>query len=70
MPVINVSLKEGHSKEKLEAAKQSITDQGGKITKEFKLIDGFTAEIPDDKLSTLESHEGVDVEKDQVVTTQ
>lgn len=42
MPSINVSLKDGASKDQLEAAKKQVTDQGGKITHEFKLVKGFT----------------------------
>ncbi|KAK4544494.1 hypothetical protein LTR36_004065 [Oleoguttula mirabilis] len=42
MPSINVSLKDGASAEQLDAAKKQVTDQGGKIINEFKLIKGFT----------------------------
>ncbi|KAK5175557.1 uncharacterized protein LTR77_000696 [Saxophila tyrrhenica] len=70
MPSINVSLKEGAGADKLEEAKKNVTDQGGKITHEFKLVKGFTADIPDDKVSTLQSNEHVNYEQDSKVTTQ
>ncbi|GAB7359062.1 hypothetical protein MBLNU230_g5134t1 [Neophaeotheca triangularis] len=64
MPAINVSLKEGASAEQLEAAKKQCTEQGGKITKEFTLVKGFTAEFPADKVHSLSSNEHIDVEND------
>jgi hypothetical protein len=41
-----VSLQDGADASKLEAAKKTVTDQGGKITKEFKLVKGFTYVLP------------------------
>ncbi|GAB7354628.1 hypothetical protein MBLNU459_g5064t1 [Dothideomycetes sp. NU459] len=70
MPSINVSLKDGASASELENAKKQVTDQGGKITTEFKLIKGFTAEFPADKVHTLESNEHLNVENDGQVKTQ
>lgn len=35
-------MKEGSTVEKLEEAKKAVTDSGGEITHEFKLIKGFT----------------------------
>ncbi|CAI9631637.1 hypothetical protein AA0114_g12174 [Alternaria tenuissima] len=64
MAQFNITLKKDAPKEELEAAKKHVTDQGGKIVNEFTLIKGFTAEIPDDAVSTLESNEHVTVEKD------
>ncbi|CAD0100106.1 unnamed protein product, partial [Aureobasidium mustum] len=46
MPSINVSLKDGADASQLDAAKKQVTDQGGKITTEFKLIKGFTYAFP------------------------
>ncbi|KAK0272051.1 hypothetical protein LTR35_010322 [Friedmanniomyces endolithicus] len=46
MPSINVSLKDGAGADQLDAAKKQVTDQGGKITNEFKLIKGFTYDHP------------------------
>ena len=75
----------------VDSVKQSIKDQGGKITHEYTLINGFayvfpwgcfsyqslifwvyfSAELPDDHISTLDSHPQVErVERDQVMTTQ
>ncbi|EUC41807.1 hypothetical protein COCMIDRAFT_40056 [Bipolaris oryzae ATCC 44560] len=70
MAQFNITLKKDAPKEELEAAKKKVTDQGGKIVNEFTLIKGFTAEIPDDVVSTLESNEHVTVEKDAEVRTQ
>ncbi|KAM0724199.1 hypothetical protein Q7P37_000081 [Cladosporium fusiforme] len=70
MPQINVSLKEGASAEQLDAAKKQCTDQGGKIEHEFKLVKGFTASFPEDKVHTLSSNEHINVENDSTVTTQ
>ncbi|EOD43627.1 peptidase inhibitor i9 [Neofusicoccum parvum] len=70
MPVINVTLKEGASTEQLDNAKKQVTDQGGKVTHEFKLIKGFTAEFPEDAVHSLSTNEHVTVEADQVVKTQ
>ncbi|EMC96626.1 hypothetical protein BAUCODRAFT_34001 [Baudoinia panamericana UAMH 10762] len=70
MPTINVSLKDGAAADQLDAAKKQVTDQGGKIVNEFKLIKGFTAEFPEDKVHTLSSNEHLNVENDGKVTTQ
>ncbi|KAI4844562.1 hypothetical protein E4T44_06121 [Aureobasidium sp. EXF-8845] len=70
MPSINVSLKDGADASKLDAAKKQVTDQGGKITTEFKLIKGFTAEFPEDKVHTLSSDDHINVENDGEVRTQ
>ncbi|KAK4553723.1 hypothetical protein LTR86_009221 [Recurvomyces mirabilis] len=52
------------------SAKKQVTDQGGKIVNEFKLIKGFTASFPDDKVHTLQSNEHLNVENDGQVKTQ
>ncbi|KAF1823312.1 uncharacterized protein K489DRAFT_355243 [Dissoconium aciculare CBS 342.82] len=65
---INVSLQDGADASKLEAAKKTVTDQGGKIIKEFKLVKGFTAELPDDKVSALSSDEHINVEADKQIS--
>ncbi|KAF1836422.1 hypothetical protein BDW02DRAFT_566999 [Decorospora gaudefroyi] len=70
MAQFNITLKKDAPKEELEAAKKHVTDQGGKIVHEFTLIKGFTAEIPDDAVSTLESNDKITVEKDAEVHTQ
>ncbi|KAA8611703.1 peptidase inhibitor i9 protein [Pyrenophora tritici-repentis] len=64
MAQFNITLKKDAPQEQLDAAKKHVTDQGGKIVNEFTLIKGFTAEIPDDAVTTLESNEHVTVEKD------
>jgi hypothetical protein len=66
----NVTLNPDASHEKLQEAKDQVTDKGGKITHEFSLVKGFTAELPDDLVSTFESSEHVTVEKDSEVKTQ
>ncbi|KEQ95138.1 hypothetical protein AUEXF2481DRAFT_5379 [Aureobasidium subglaciale EXF-2481] len=70
MPSINVSLKDGADASQLDSAKKQVTEQGGKITTEFKLIKGFTAEFPEDKVHTLSSNEHINVENDGEVRTQ
>ncbi|KAF2479453.1 hypothetical protein BDY17DRAFT_303893 [Neohortaea acidophila] len=70
MPTVNVSLKKGASEDKYEEAKKQVTEHGGKITREFSIVKGFTADIPDDKVSALESNEHITVERDGKVTTQ
>ena len=39
---LQVTLKDGASADQLDKAKSDVKSQGGKITKEFKLIKGFT----------------------------
>ncbi|TKA82038.1 hypothetical protein B0A49_00176 [Cryomyces minteri] len=70
MPAINVTLKDGADKKELENAKKTVTDQGGKVTHEFKLIKGFTAEFPADKVHTLSTNDHITVENDGEVKTQ
>ncbi|KAF2473015.1 uncharacterized protein BDR25DRAFT_258602, partial [Lindgomyces ingoldianus] len=65
-----VTLKSGASASELEKAKKQVTDQGGKITNEFTLIKGFTAEFPADRLHTLETNDHLTVEPDSEVNTQ
>ncbi|KAL5117816.1 hypothetical protein ACEQ8H_004290 [Pleosporales sp. CAS-2024a] len=70
MPQYNVTLAKDASDEDLEKAKQHVRDQGGEIVSEFSLIKGFTAKIPDDAVSTLQSNDKITVEYDGEVTTQ
>ncbi|PVH99737.1 hypothetical protein DM02DRAFT_672470 [Periconia macrospinosa] len=70
MPAINVTLKSGASKEELDKAKSHVQEQGGKITNEFTLIKGFTAEFPEDKVHTLSTNDHITVEADSEVKTQ
>ncbi|KAF2136756.1 uncharacterized protein K452DRAFT_236917 [Aplosporella prunicola CBS 121167] len=70
MPAINVTLKNDAPPEKLEEAKKNVTDQGGKVTHEFKLIKGFTAEFPADTVHSLATNDHITVEADQEVKTQ
>ncbi|EKG14278.1 Proteinase inhibitor propeptide [Macrophomina phaseolina MS6] len=70
MPAINVTLKEGASPEQLEQAKKAVSEQGGKVTHEFKLIKGFTAEFPEGTVHSLSTNDHVTVEADQEVKTQ
>ncbi|KAI0198923.1 branched-chain alpha-ketoacid dehydrogenase [Astrocystis sublimbata] len=66
MPTYIVTCKDGASPENVAAAKQHAKDQGGKITHEYNLIKGFAVEFPEDKISTMETHEHVKaVEADQ-----
>ncbi|KAF2229301.1 hypothetical protein EV356DRAFT_456106, partial [Viridothelium virens] len=67
---LQVSLKDGADAAELDKAKKTVEEQGGKITHEFKLIKGFTAEFPPDKVHTLSSNEHINVEADQEVRTQ
>jgi len=39
---LQVSLKDGADASELDKAKKQVTDQGGKVTKELKLIKGFS----------------------------
>jgi len=41
-----VSLKDGADASQLDKAKKQVTDQGGKVTKELKLIKGFSYVLP------------------------
>ncbi|GAB7332565.1 hypothetical protein MBLNU13_g04345t1 [Cladosporium sp. NU13] len=52
------------------SAKKQVTDQGGKIETEFKLVKGFSASFPKDTVHTLASNEHIEVENDGEVTTQ
>ncbi|KZF23503.1 hypothetical protein L228DRAFT_282225 [Xylona heveae TC161] len=70
MPNVNVTLKENASPEELANAKKVVQEQGGEIINEFKLIKGFTASFPADKVSILESNEHIHVEPDAEVKTQ
>ncbi|CAO2653728.1 uncharacterized protein K460DRAFT_269852 [Cucurbitaria berberidis CBS 394.84] len=70
MPQYNVTLNKDASKDDLEKAKQHVKDQGGEIVSEFSLIKGFTAKIPDDAVSTLQSNDKITVEADGEVRTQ
>ncbi|KAK3201465.1 hypothetical protein GRF29_185g1062729 [Pseudopithomyces chartarum] len=70
MPAVNVTLKSGASPEELENAKKQVQEKGGKITNEFTLIKGFTAEFPDDQVNALETNEHITVEADSEVKTQ
>ncbi|KAL9534307.1 hypothetical protein SMMN14_01905 [Sphaerulina musiva] len=69
---INVSLKDPKTADAkhYEEAKKQVEEQGGKIVNEYKLIKGFTAEFPDDKVHALASNEFLNVENDGKVTTQ
>ncbi|KAF2870701.1 hypothetical protein BDV95DRAFT_574375 [Massariosphaeria phaeospora] len=70
MPAVNVTLKSGVSASELDNAKKQVTDQGGKITNEFTLIKGFTAEFPEDKVHSLATNDHITVEADSEVKTQ
>ncbi|KAF2639482.1 hypothetical protein P280DRAFT_518898 [Massarina eburnea CBS 473.64] len=70
MPAINVTLKSGASKEELEKAKSQVQEQGGKVTHEFSLINGFTAEFPEDSVHSLATNDHITVENDGVMKTQ
>ncbi|KAF2168119.1 hypothetical protein M409DRAFT_21566 [Zasmidium cellare ATCC 36951] len=83
---INVSLKKDADAAQLDQAKKQVSDQGGKVVNEYKLVKGFTyayapfvlkqiltlysAEFPDDKVHSLQSNDHVNVEADSKVTTQ
>ncbi|KAG5972094.1 hypothetical protein E4U55_000914 [Claviceps digitariae] len=65
MPSYIVTLKDDATEDQVKAAKQHAIDQGGKITHEYSLIKGFTVEMKDDTITTLETNEHVKaVEKD------
>ncbi|KAF1952342.1 hypothetical protein CC80DRAFT_552474 [Byssothecium circinans] len=70
MPAINVTLNSGASKDELEKAKSQVQEQGGKITHEFTLISGFTAEFPEDKVHSLATNDHITVEADGEMRTQ
>ncbi|KAI9696255.1 MAG: hypothetical protein M1836_005808 [Candelina mexicana] len=65
-----VTLKPGSSPEELEKAKEAAKSAGGKITHESTLIKSFNVDVPDDKVSTLQTNEHVTVEADSEVHTQ
>ncbi|OAL03120.1 hypothetical protein IQ06DRAFT_346082 [Phaeosphaeriaceae sp. SRC1lsM3a] len=70
MPQYNITLAKDASHDELDKAKQHVKDQGGKIVNEFTLIKGFTADIPSDAVSTLQSNDKITVEADGEVKTQ
>ncbi|EAT86927.1 hypothetical protein HBI56_138230 [Parastagonospora nodorum] len=70
MPQYNITLAKDASNDDLEKAKQHVKDQGGEIVSEFSLIKGFTAKVPDDAISTLQSNDKITVEHDGEVKTQ
>ncbi|KAF1994294.1 hypothetical protein P154DRAFT_581928 [Amniculicola lignicola CBS 123094] len=70
MPSYNITLNKDAPKEELEKAKKQVSDEGGKVTHEFKLINGFTAEFPADAVHTLSSNSHLTVEDDGEVKTQ
>ncbi|KAI9293094.1 protease propeptide/inhibitor [Neoconidiobolus thromboides FSU 785] len=67
-----VTFKSGTEDHVLESAIKDIESRGGKITHKYDtVLKGFAASVPDDHLSTLQSHEHVDnIESDGPVTTQ
>ncbi|CAK7220966.1 hypothetical protein SBRCBS47491_004366 [Sporothrix bragantina] len=56
MPSYIVTFKPDTPKEEKDAAKKTITDQGGKIGHEYALLGGFSFELPADAVSTLDSN--------------
>jgi len=66
-----VTLKKDTSPQEEQKIKDDIKAKGGSIGHEYTLIKGFSAEFPDDQVSTLESHPHVErMERDGTVTTQ
>ncbi|KAF2684037.1 hypothetical protein K458DRAFT_418355 [Lentithecium fluviatile CBS 122367] len=70
MPAINVTLKKDAPKDAIESAKKQVEEQGGKVTHEFSLMPGFTAEFPEDKVHSLATNDHITVEADSEVRTQ
>ncbi|KAG6005853.1 hypothetical protein E4U21_007561 [Claviceps maximensis] len=65
MPSYIVTLKDDATAEQIQAAKQQVIDQGGKITQEYQLIKAFAVELKDDAVTTLGTNKHVKaVEKD------
>ncbi|KAK6336787.1 hypothetical protein TWF718_009576 [Orbilia javanica] len=63
-----ITVKKGEDKEEV---KQHVIDSGATITHDYTLIHAFTAEFPDDAVTTFETHPKVEAwELDQTVTTQ
>ncbi|KAE8136996.1 hypothetical protein BDV38DRAFT_247831 [Aspergillus pseudotamarii] len=71
MPAYIVTCKEDASDEDVQATKQHVIDQGGKIGHEYTLIKGFSVTFDDEAITTLESLEHVKaVEADSIMSTQ
>ncbi|CAK7198177.1 hypothetical protein SEUCBS139899_000835 [Sporothrix eucalyptigena] len=71
MPSYILTFKPDTPNEEKEAAKKTITDQGGKIGHEYTLLGGFSFELPADAVSTLDSNPHVhSVEPDSEVKIQ
>jgi len=66
-----VTLKKDSPADAKQKMKDDIVAQGGKIGHDYTLINGFSAELPDDHVSTLESHPHVEnMEPDSEMKTQ
>ncbi|ODQ80631.1 hypothetical protein BABINDRAFT_160884 [Babjeviella inositovora NRRL Y-12698] len=66
-----ITLKEDASDADVQALKDQVTSAGGEITNEYSLIKGFSANLPEDHASTLETHEHVNsIEADGEVKIQ
>ncbi|KAK2873437.1 hypothetical protein FQN49_002378 [Arthroderma sp. PD_2] len=71
MKSIIVSYPQGTPDSVVQDAKKAITDAGGKITHEYTLIQGFSAEAPEsvfDQVKTMSAEHQPAIEEDQVVS--
>ncbi|KAM5433326.1 hypothetical protein McanMca71_004144 [Microsporum canis] len=71
MKSIIVSYPEGTPDSVIQKAKETIVEAGGKITHEYNLIKGFSAEAPEDLFENLKSMDAsypASIEEDQVVS--
>ncbi|CAK7218462.1 hypothetical protein SCUCBS95973_003493 [Sporothrix curviconia] len=71
MPSYIVTFKPDTPQKEKDAAKKTITDQGGKIGHEYALLGGFSFELPADAVSTLDANPHVQsVDADSEVKIQ
>ncbi|KAL4871693.1 hypothetical protein BDV12DRAFT_163590 [Aspergillus spectabilis] len=71
MPSYIISLAKDASDEEVQSIKQQVRDNGGTIDREYNLIKGFSATLPEVHAESFASHPKVaNVEKDQEVRTQ
>ncbi|KAL4882096.1 hypothetical protein BJY04DRAFT_188013 [Aspergillus karnatakaensis] len=71
MPSYIISLQKDATDDEVASVKQQVRDNGGTIDKEYSIIKGFSATLPEVHAESFASHPKVaNVEKDQEVRTQ
>ncbi|CAK7274600.1 hypothetical protein SEPCBS119000_006255 [Sporothrix epigloea] len=71
MPTYILTFKPDTPQSEKDAARKTITDQGGKIVHEYPLLGGLSFDLPADAVSTLDSNPHIQaVEPDIEVKVQ